>query len=86
MLLIFYKYILLWGQRIWGPWPISYLAQGPRRGGRNSRERTKGIQTARIYYQGRPCPRQTKKRYAARGNPLEHPKGSFEPSGPAIGA
>ena len=26
------------------------------------------------------------KRHAARGNPLEHSKGSFEPNGPAIGA
>ena len=45
---------------IWGPRPISYQAQGPCRGGRNARGRTKGIQTARIYCQGRPYPRQTK--------------------------
>ena len=25
----------MWGQRIWQPRPISYQAQGPRRGGRN---------------------------------------------------
>ena len=40
--------------------PISYQAQGPRRGGRSARERIKGIQTARIYCRGRPCPQQTK--------------------------
>ena len=51
---------LLWGERIWGPRPISYQAQDPCRGGRNARRRTKGIQTARIYCRRRPCPWQTK--------------------------
>ena len=32
--------------------PISYQVQGPCRGGRNARGRTKGIQTARIYCRG----------------------------------
>ena len=50
----------MWGQKIWGLRPISYQAHGPWRGGRNAQGRTKGIQTARIYCQGRPCPRQTK--------------------------
>ena len=40
--------------------PISYRAQGLRRGWRNARGRMKGIQTARIYYRGWSCPRQTK--------------------------
>ena len=34
---------------------------------------------------GRPKSRKGK-RHVARGSPLEHPKGSFEPNGPAIGA
>ena len=34
---------------------------------------------------GRPKPRKGK-RYTVRGSPFEHPIGSFEPSGPAIGA
>ena len=51
---------LLWGQRIWGLRPISYQVQGPCRGGRNVRGRTKGTQTTRIYCWGRPYPRQTK--------------------------
>ena len=38
--------------------PISYQAQGPCRGGRNVRGRTKKVQTARIYCRGQPCPRQ----------------------------
>ena len=40
--------------------PISYQAQGPRQGERSARGRMKGIQIARIYYRGRPYPRQTK--------------------------
>ena len=40
--------------------PISYQVLGPCQGGRNARGRTKGIQTARIYCRGRPCPWQTK--------------------------
>ena len=51
---------LLWGQRIWGPRPISYQAQGPRQGGRNVRGQTKEIQTTRIYCWGWSYPRQTK--------------------------
>ena len=51
---------LLWGQRIWGPQPISYRAYGLYRGGRNVWGRTKRIQTARIYCQRRPCPQQIK--------------------------
>ena len=40
--------------------PISYQSQGLCRGGRSARVRMKGIQTAKIYCRGRPCPRQTK--------------------------
>ena len=49
----------LWGQRIWQPRPISYQTQGPRRGGRTVRGRTKKFQTARRRCQGQYCPRQT---------------------------
>ena len=40
--------------------PILYQAQGPCRGGRSARGRMKGIQTAKMYCRGRPCPRQAK--------------------------
>ena len=50
----------MWGQKIWGPRPISYRAHSPCRGGKNVLGRTKRIQTARIYCWGRPCPQQTK--------------------------
>ena len=48
------------GPKDLGTRPILYQAQGPRRGGRNARGQTKGIQTARIYCRERRCPRQTK--------------------------
>ena len=51
---------LLGDQRIQGLRPIFYQAQGSCREGRNAWGRTKGIQIARIYCRGRPCPRQTK--------------------------
>ena len=50
---------LLWGQRIWQPQPISYQAQGPHRGGRNVRGRTKKVQTTRRRCRGQSCSRQT---------------------------
>ena len=40
--------------------PIPSQAQSPRRGGRSARGRMKGIQTARMYCRGRPCPWQAK--------------------------
>ena len=40
--------------------PIPSQAQGLHRGGRSAWGRMKGIQTARMYCQGRPCPRQAK--------------------------
>ena len=40
--------------------PIPFQAQGPRRGGRSAQGRMKGIQTTRMYFRGRPCPRQAK--------------------------
>ena len=40
--------------------PIPFQAQGPRRGGRSVRGRMKGIQTTRMYCQGRPYPWQAK--------------------------
>ena len=62
---------LLWGQRIWGPRPISYQAKSPSREGRNAQGRIKGIQIARIYCRGRPCPRQTKITEGESATPLE---------------
>ena len=57
---LIYIYIYMWGQRIWRLWPIWYQAQGPRRGGRSAQGRMKGIQTTKLYCQGRPSPRQAK--------------------------
>ena len=62
---------LLWGQRIWGPQPISYRAHGPCQGGINVQGWTKRIQTARVYCRGRPCPQQTKITEGERATPLE---------------
>ena len=49
---------LLWGRRIWQPWPISYQAQGPCRGGRNIQEWTNKVQNARRRCRGQSCSRQ----------------------------
>ena len=62
---------LLWGQRIWQPRPISYQAQGPRRGGRNVRGRTKKVQTVRRRCRGQSCPWQIKVTEGKSGTPLK---------------
>ena len=49
----------MWGQRIWQPRPISYQAQGPRRGERNVRGQKKMVQTAMRCCRGQFCSRQT---------------------------
>ena len=49
----------MWGQRIQQPQPTSYRAQGPRRGGRNTRGLTKRAPVARRHCRGQSCPRPT---------------------------
>ena len=61
----------MWGQRIWQPQPISYQAQGPRRGGRNVRGQTKKVQTTRRRCQGQPYPQQTEVTEGKSGTPLK---------------
>ena len=50
---------LIVGPKNLATWPISYQTQGPRRGGRNVRGRTKKAQIARRRCRGQSCPRQT---------------------------
>ena len=66
-----YKFInlILWSQRIWQPRPISYQAQGLRRGGRNVRGRTKKVQIARRHCRGQSCSRQTEITEGESGTP-----------------
>ena len=51
---------VLWGRRIWQPWPIPYQAQGPRRGRRNVRGWTRKVQAAGRHCRGPSCPWPTK--------------------------
>ena len=49
----------MWGQRIWQSRPISYQAQGSRRGGTNVRGQMKKVQTGRRRCRGQSYPWQT---------------------------
>ena len=55
-----YIYVGPEGPRGFGPFHLKLKAHGPRRGGRSAQGWMKGIQTARMYCWGRPCPRQAK--------------------------
>ena len=66
-----------------GPWPMSRRKKCPRtnKGNPNCQDilsRTTLSSANQNHGRG--------KRHTARGSPLEHPKGSSEPSGPTIGA
>ena len=53
-------YRFVWGRRIWQAWPISYQAQGPRRGRRIVRGWTRKVLVAGRHRRGPSCPRPTK--------------------------
>ena len=59
----------MWGRRIWQPRPISYQAQGPRRGRRNVRGWTRKVQVAERHRQGQSCPQPTKVTEGESGTP-----------------